>query len=180
MKCVRCSERKQLAKQMCARCYYATKRGYLTYGEQRKERNFIRDGLGVLTDKHGKEWIVDLSEFEKCSQYLWIDNGHGYAKCNRVGYLHRIICPEWEIIDHIDRDSFNNKRSNLRSGENGVNSLNRKNSAKSGFKGVHQKRNKWVARVKGKYLGTFDTVEKAHQEAMKWAKKNKLTEFYII
>lgn len=61
MKCKRCKDenRKVIAKGLCNRCYNANKRGYKTREEQLGDRNYMRNGLGVLTDKKGTEWVVD-------------------------------------------------------------------------------------------------------------------------
>lgn len=83
-------------------------------------------------------------------------------------YLHRLLCPEWEYVDHADGDGLNNCRSNLRDGtefRNNANSTTRSGNP-SGFKGVYRSSSgKWVARigVNGKqiYLGIYGTPEEA-------------------
>jgi hypothetical protein len=85
-----------------------------------------------------------------------------------------------EMVDHIDGNPLNNRRSNLRLATHADNMKNRRKHSnnKSGFKGVRQRKNRpgWVAeiRVDGKYthLGTFDTPELAHEAYCKAAEKH--------
>lgn len=179
-KCLRCNDRKSYCKKMCSRCYYATKRGYKTYPEMAKERNFRRGKDGVLSDGRGHEWIVDAKDFEKLKEQIWYHSHSGYAKTTNGKYLHRLLCPQWKCIDHIDRNPFNNRKSNLRNGSGHINILNRVNRSASGFKAVHRMRKRWQAKVMGTYLGTFDTPEEAHRNVLKWAKDHGLEEFYKI
>lgn len=79
--------------------------------------------------------------------------------------------------DHIDGDTLNNRRRNLRDSTPSQNQANRKlqKNNTTGFKGVCKisGKDKWVAyiRVKGKVinLGTFKTPEEAHEAYMKAA-----------
>lgn len=114
--CKKCRERKSVVKAMCARCYYAEKRGYLTYSEQKQKYNFIDNGVGVLTTRKGDRFILDLDDFNKCKEYIWSSTGNGYASNNSVGLLHRYICPQYKTVDHINQNTFDNRKLNLREG----------------------------------------------------------------
>ncbi len=83
-----------------------------------------------------------------------------------------------EIIDHIDGDGLNNRRSNLRIVTNRQNQQNRFHSlGKSPYKGINFRRrtNNYQARItvdgKRLFLGSFDTPEKAHAAYCVAAKK---------
>jgi hypothetical protein len=82
--------------------------------------------------------------------------------------LHRIImqAPPGMLVDHINGDTFDNRRANLRictSAENARNS--RGKNGISGFKGVYPANSRWsaVINVDGRqiYLGVFASKEKA-------------------
>lgn len=75
-----------------------------------------------------------------------------------------------ETIDHIDRDSFNNRRSNLRVATKSQQAYNRNKvvCSESNFIGVTRNKKNWSAVIDKEkiryYLGTFNTEE----EAAKW------------
>lgn len=84
-----------------------------------------------------------------------------------------------EIVDHIDGNGLNNRRSNLRLA---TQAENRRNSRKnvnntSGFKGVywHKSSQKWMAYITFNrrmiYLGYFDCPKEAHAVYCKAAAK---------
>lgn len=117
--------------------------------------------------------LVDDSDFEYLSQFSWQDNGIGYAKRHlpKVNgkikdiLMHREIvgAPENLIVDHIDHNTLNNQKSNLRlcnETQNHINSINHKDN-KSGYRGVSwcQRDRVWRAYIKvnkkSKALGTF-------------------------
>lgn len=89
----------------------------------------------------------------------------------RTFYLHRLICPTGEglQVDHINGDTLDNRRANLRPATFGQNQRNRKKYANnsSGYKGVfyNAKSGSWRAavRVNGRRVtvGSFATREEA-------------------
>jgi len=112
--------------------------------------------------------LVDAEDYDYFSQWNWSVHSDGYAHRNLYTgrkatgniRLHRAIIkaqPD-QIVDHINRDKLDNRKSNLRicaSGENRANSgLNRNN--KAGLKGVHKKVSRYIARHKRVDLGRFD------------------------
>ena len=127
--------------------------------------------------------------------YLWLDEDDyekfvkGYIFClNKDGYvifsgtkdglknklLHRIIMgePDGKEVDHINGNTRDNRRENLRlcnRAENGRNRGKLSNNT-SGFKGVswNKETDKWRASImvgdgKQKHLGYFDDPETAYQ-----------------
>lgn len=110
-----------------------------------------------------------------------IPSGYGnsefYAKCKGQGYLHRVILArvlnrplatsEW--VDHINRNTLDNRRTNLRLTTPSQNCMNRAKGKTntSGFKGVSfdRIRNKWLAQIRlsgrVKNLGRYATPEDA-------------------
>ena len=95
-------------------------------------------------------------------------------------YLHREIMRaiKGEFVDHINGNTLDNRKENLRicsSKQNSRNSKKNKNNS-SGFKGVawHKSKKVWVAYIKvdykNKHLGVYNTPEnaaKAYDEAAK-------------
>jgi hypothetical protein len=100
----------------------------------------------------------------------------GYARIRILGILifaHRIawayVHGEWPLfeIDHRNRKPSDNRIRNLRVATRHQNSGNMVSRGRSGVKGVYWDRGnqKWRAQIRAngkmKYLGIFDTVEKA-------------------
>ncbi len=82
-------------------------------------------------------------------------------------------------VDHIDHNTLNNQKDNLRIVSNSENSQNRRNHKQtvSGYKGVswHRKRGKWTVSIKknrvARYLGLFPDPISAAQAYDKAAKE---------
>lgn len=94
--------------------------------------------------------------------------GSGRETAVRVAeYLHRRICPDAERVDHINHDTLDNRRQNLRAATastNGANRLIKKASnASSRYRGVSWRadRGKWVAQIAGRHLGRYVSEETA-------------------
>jgi hypothetical protein len=120
--------------------------------------------------------FIDLQDVEKCKQHKWYLNTHWTSKyvetlINKKNVtLHRFLLgdpPDGYIYDHIDRNSLNNRRSNLRLAtrqQNGCNVAPYKNKS-SRYKGVSKQKNRWKACIRNygelNYLGLFKTEEEA-------------------
>lgn len=114
----------------------------------------------INSKKYGKLFVkIDLDDVEKVKNLHWC-----VAKCGNVFYavtkinkksirMHRVIIGfDNELIDHINRDGLDNRKSNLRittKSENRFNSRVSKNNT-HGNKGItYNKVNKgWVAHIK--------------------------------
>lgn len=129
----------------------------------------------------GKVAIVDDQDYALVSQYKWCAkwNGrHWYSHKSIVKngrqytlFMHRFItdAPTGMQVDHVNGDTLDNRRSNLRLCTPSENQQNRGRpiSNSSGYKGVRKDGNRWCAAimVNGKYfhLGSFaEPVEAAH------------------
>lgn len=82
-------------------------------------------------------------------------------------YMHRVLVPGAERVDHIDHDGLNNTRTNLRAASHAENAWNQRlrSNNTSGFKGVHwhKRTGKWMARIRtgeGRriYIGRYLTA----------------------
>jgi len=116
---------------------------------------------------------VDEQDFAIVSKHSWhcyTNNRVNYARSGKIR-MHRLILrpPDGMVIDHIDGDGLNNRRSNLRICTPAENSANRSIASKHGFKGVsfkaQRKRNPWQAALKFRgqrvSLGSYPTKEDA-------------------
>lgn len=125
--------------------------------------------------------LVDDEDFEFLNQWKWhAVYGRGglfYAgrtvQINKQAFLilmHRVLigAVEGQGVDHKNRVTLDNQKSNLRFAnqkQNGANkTIGKKNT--SGFKGVYRlPHGKWAAQCSenkaGRYLGTFDTRQEA-------------------
>jgi len=135
--------------------------------------------------------IVDVADYYRFSCFKWyIDgrDGRFYAvRGKRIGKdnaekvrLHREIMepPEELLVDHLNLNGLDNRRSNLRLATYGENSQNmrKRKGASSRYIGVNfdKRPGNWRARImyegKAKWLGNFDSEEeagKAYDEAAK-------------
>jgi hypothetical protein len=107
--------------------------------------------------------------------YIGIDREHYLA--HRLAWFY--IYGEWpdKDLDHIDRDTHNNRLTNLRPAtmsDNLCNSKLRKDNS-TGFRGIFRHRSKFAAQVRKDgvrlCLGTFDTAEEAHAAYCEAARK---------
>jgi len=136
------------------------------------DENIRRIPLG-----HGRFAIVDARDYKRLSKYKWCATsgpGQIYAmrrtKEGKIVYMHREImrAPKGSIVDHIDHNTLNNRRSNLRVCTRDQNCANTgPRGGVSGFVGVYRHHeNRWEARItwRGRqyFCGVFsDPVEAA-------------------
>ena len=93
----------------------------------------------IQKKKEGKEhtkeeiyFLVDKEDFEKISDRYWSQNCNGYIfsrKGNIRVFLHRYIMNLTErnlVVDHINHDILDNKKSNLRIATFTQNNINKK------------------------------------------------------
>ena len=109
-----------------------------------------------LYNKNGekiKEVLIDIEDVEYVGQYKWSIGASGkyvssWGNGTRI-LLHRFIMnpPKNKIVDHINRDTFDNRKCNLRIATRSQNAMNTKLRAdnSSGYKGVYylKNRNRW-------------------------------------
>lgn len=153
------------------------------------EYEIIDKGKTVkIFDKKHNFALIDADDLELVKSYgPWHQNGKGYW-VTRIYYgtgkkngqeiqLHRIVnnAKKGEIIDHINRKPYDNRKINLRKVSTLENAHNFSiySTNTSGFTGVRKtKYNKWATQIKNKgkqiYVGTYKTKEEAF-EARKYA-----------
>lgn len=117
---------------------------------------------------------VGKTDSRWCLTTTWNPNRRSHI----VWALHRGEYPS-DQIDHRDHDSLNDRIENLRVATQSQNMANtrRLKSNKTGYKGVHFKKdkNKYVARIsdqgRTKFLGYFSTPQEAHAAYVKAARE---------
>lgn len=107
----------------------------------------------------GQNAIVDASDFEYLNQWNWHAQwdhtiGSFYARRRvRKGEIVRMhtAITGFDLTDHRDKNTLNNRRENLRECTTSQNAANRRiqQSNTSGFVGVswHRQHRKWMARI---------------------------------
>lgn len=125
-------------------------------------------------DNSGNRCIIDTEDLDKIKPYYW-SKSEGYWKSQRISLqncrLHRFLLgfPNSEDVDHIDGDTDNNRKYNLRPCSHKNNSRNHKVASNNttGVTGVvYVKRTgKYMARIKVNqkdiFLGYYKTLEEA-------------------
>lgn len=117
--------------------------------------------------------LIDLEDVDKVKEYKW-HISHGYVRSTTANmFLHRLVmdCPEEMVIDHINHDTLDNRKSNLRVCTKQQNNMNKSfmSNNTSGYIGVHwaNREKKWISKIiyKGKeiHLGYFNIKEDAIQ-----------------
>jgi hypothetical protein len=125
---------------------------------------------------------VDERDYDELAQFNWTyGTGGGYVtrqipcmrngeRAQKLAYMHRVIMqtPAGMVTDHINHDTLDNRRSNLRVCTRAENSRNQSKylgAKASAYKGVKRttgvRRESWEARVRKNYLGCYATEEEA-------------------
>ena len=160
-----CNNNKHLTRGYCDRHY----RQIRIYGEILERTSFDSNEIVIYEDyaeivlygRNNKEKgraIIDVDDVEKVSQYKWhlTKNGYIATTINRKRVkLHRFIMNVWKnecdynsnVIDHINRNPLDNRKSNLRIVSQKEN-MNNKNCNK-----------KVIAIIDNKPFMTFDTIK---------------------
>lgn len=141
----------------------------------------IKNRTGLLyINEYKKPYEVDIEDVEKIRKINWCvgDKKLLYLR-GKIGdklvYLHRFLlnAPKEKIVDHIDCNIFNNRKSNLRLANKSQNGVNRnKNTLGVGW---DKSRNKYRAQIKINYkvicIGRFDSFEEAMKKRIEFEKK---------
>jgi hypothetical protein len=103
----------------------------------------------------GKFALVDESDYVFLNQWKWHYNGHAERKEYRDGkqyhiLMHRVIMntPKGGLVDHINGDTLDNRRENLRPSNHSTNAMNmRKHKGASRYKGVTPSGKGWKVQI---------------------------------
>lgn len=138
---------------------------------------------GIGYTLKGEAFYFDKEDYELIKDCCWWINDNGYVVTslnnNKKIRMHRLVMGDVDSdirIDHINHNTLDNRKCNLREATNAENLRNGKlrRTNKSGVVGVSfdKQRNKWAASItvdsEDIYLGRYDCIEdaiKARKEA---------------
>lgn len=135
--------------------------------------------------------LVDNEDYERLVTVVWNfdpggyskgKTGKGYAKSSGKVYTHRLLtnAPKGMVVDHINNNPLDNRRSNLRLTTRHFNALNRvqRSNSTGPYKGVtlqNSKKNPYGAVIcykgKNRRLGNFKTAMSARRAYLKEARR---------
>lgn len=140
----------------------------------------LSNEYGIGYDSKGESFLFDLEDHKKIKDYTWNvthkkSNNKPYVTASLIGtgkiiYMHRLIMNAgkynyYNPIDHINNNSTDNRKSNLRFATPTQNNYNTKTKPNniSGVTGVHYEKNKgkWRAEIGRKKLGRYNTKDEA-------------------
>lgn len=135
----------------------------------------------------GQIALIDKEDFDKIKNYGWFahynkrdDVFHTYTNINNKHVImHTLILnvSKGTEVDHIDHNTLNNRKTNLRLCSDSQNNMNRRITSRNtlGFKGVIKINEKYRAQIgvnnKTINLGTYNTAEEASRAYQEAAKK---------
>jgi hypothetical protein len=143
---------------------------------------------GRMTEVRVAKGLVALIDDENLSlvmPYRWRENKYGYAvseiygpdSTKKVVFMHRLItnAVKGQIVDHINRDRLDNRRSNLRFVDKSQNRWNQgvRKDSNTGIKGVgwDATNKSWRVRFNARgithWIGRFKDLETAKSEYLK-------------
>ena len=134
-----------------------------------------------LQTTNNKNYLISLSDFDKVASITWTRPKDGYIKkylekmvngkrVRSVILQHRLVmgAKHGELIDHINGDTADNRRENLRIASKSLNALNtQKTKGAIPYRGVifNKKNNKYQAVItimhKKQHLGFFSSADAA-------------------
>lgn len=115
-----------------------------------RNKYIVNDEYATFYTSKGEEFYVDIEDIDIVKERTWYANG-AYI-CDRDGVmLHRLIMnpPKNMDVDHINHNTFDNRKSNLRIVSECENMWNRalsKNNT-SGVTGVFADKTGWIATI---------------------------------
>lgn len=166
------------------------------YRRKKNKYVFHDDFVEIILTNRKKEKFssfIDKEDYEKIKGYYWMPHYHAHVKgyyaysvktipqserkdkkCQEIFRLHRFVmdCPKDKVIDHINHNTLDNRKSNLRicTQYENMQNLSLYSTNKSGVKNISyqktaQGRKKWIVTMiengKNKTVGRGLTLEDA-------------------
>lgn len=151
-------------------CYRDICRSVKKYNKLIKEDDHY---VGFASNNNTR-FLFDACDYELVSKYTWREDAYGYLVTDICGTrsvrMHRLLLDaDSKVVDHINGDTHDNRRCNLRQADYSTNQMNRKSGSNSltGFKGVtfSKDKGKYFARItkdgRKYFLGYYDSIEDA-------------------
>lgn len=130
----------------------------------KKTNRYVEDEgfvIGYTTNKNS-EFYIDKEDYDKIKDMTWIERNNGYISNTDGVLLHRFVtnCDKKKVVDHLNHNIKDNRKSNLRVCTQKENMLNRKDGPKgiSEIKRVNGN-TYYVVQLLGKYIGMYKTYE---------------------
>jgi len=153
----------------------------LTHADLKRILNYDPE-TGVFTWKQpSATWlkIGDVAGGVSTRGYIRIQLGGKKYRCHRLAFLYMTGSFPKGLVDHINRNTGDNRWCNLREVDSSQNQYNKsiQRNNTSGTTGVswHAVNKKWVAKIRVEnrtiYLGTFNTLKEAKDARNSAAKK---------
>lgn len=132
--------------------------------------------------------LIDREDIDKVKDYCWAKNHYGYVSTH-IDMEHRLLLhrllfdlpqKDKRVVDHINHDTLDNRRKNLRVLFNNTYNLHnlnpQKSKSKTGFMNVYEKNGNYhylYKRFGKKYYGYgFASAEEANEALIKSYKEN--------
>lgn len=132
----------------------------------------LTQGQKTLVDKEDFEWLNKFkwhAQFDKTTGKYTAKRGTYRGSVHKKYYMHRVVmdCPGGMQVDHINHDSLDNRKANLRICTMAQNIRNRFKFNKNKLKGASLRPSgKWESRITYNNvifaLGTYATELEAH------------------
>lgn len=139
-------------------------------GTQNRIKVFKNRAMVYLNGKTNDASIIDLDDVNLVKDKFWHQHPSGYAVSSGRHRMHRLVmrADGKSIVDHINRNPIDNRKSNLRLASSSLNGFNalRKNEV-----GITFEKGKWRSRIyvnnKKIHLGRFECIEDAIESRKK-------------
>lgn len=154
---------------------------YKNSGFKKKYNKYINRKEYIIgyTTNTNKKFYIDKDDYKKIKDVSWYEASNGYVchkdKNKKVILMHRLIteCPKNKIVDHINNNKKDNRKSNLRITNYSINGLNKRKLPKGIFKIKRAKKEYYVIQLRG-YRGICKTYKEAKEKRDKIIEKEYL------